>query len=97
MKRDSHIWRLHRQMWECNYKLAPQNFYCCGVVGLVGVVVVPPLFVPFVVDPEFEDPKLDDPNAELFVDDPGVLFSPEADPSPPLELAIPPPKMLDFA
>jgi hypothetical protein len=57
-------------------------------------VPVPPEFVlPGVVVPGVEDP--DAPDVPVPV--PGVLLSPEAEPSPPLDVAIPPPKMLDFA
>ena len=55
---------------------------------------VPPEFVlPGVVVPGVEDP--DAPDVPVPV--PGVLLSPEAEPSPPLDVAMPPPKMLVFA
>ena len=61
----------------------------------MGVVLVPA--EPVVPGPGVEDPKMGDPEPEELLPVPGVLLNPEADPSPPLELAIPPPKMLDFA
>jgi len=68
--------------------LCQRNPYCGGVVG----EVVPPE-----VAPPVPGPVVEDPGPEPFAPVPGVLLNPDADPNPPLEVAIPPPKMLDFA